>query len=287
VARDLDPHRLAALCDRAMPQEQLTADDLEACCYGPEGEVVGTDEAAIAYLVRDFGGVKVGWITLLAVAPEHQRTGLGRALVEQLVGGGREEGVTELHTGNLAPRYVWPGVDLSNTAALAFFQGLGFEAYDHGLNMLLPTAYRAAPPKGVIVERETGDGAIGLARREFPQWEDEIARGIERGTTFAARDAAGETIAFGAHSVNRHTWIGPMATDPARRRGGTGHAVLAALAADVGERFGVDDAEISWVAPVPFYAKAGAVAHRAFRVHCLRLAPSETTRDLQPAPRTR
>jgi hypothetical protein len=138
-----------------------------------------------------------------------------------------------------------------------------------------------------IVERETGDGAIGLARREFPQWEDEIARGIERGTTFAARDAAGETIAFGAHSVNRHTWIGPMATNPARRRGGTGHAVLAALAADVGERFGVDDAEISWVAPVPFYAKAGAVAHRAFRVHCLRLAPSETTRDLQPAPRTR
>ena len=59
-------------------------------------------------------------------------------------------------------------------------------------------------------------GAIELARREFPDWEDEVARGIERGTTFAARDAAGETIAFGAHSVNRHTWIGPMATDPAR-----------------------------------------------------------------------
>lgn len=271
MARDLDPDQLAALCDRAMPREQLTADDLAACCYGPESEVVGVDDAAITSLVRDFGGVKVGWITLLAVAPERQRTGLGRALVEQLVDRGRDEGLTELHTGNLAPRYVWPGVDLSNTAALAFFQELGFEAYDHGLNMLLPTTYRAAPPKGVIVERETGDGAIGLARREFPQWEDEVARGIGGGTTFAARDAEGETIAFGAHSVNRHTWIGPMATDPARRQGGTGHAVLAALAADVGERFGVDHAEISWVAPVPFYAKAGAVAHRAFRMHRLRL----------------
>jgi mycothiol synthase len=271
VARDLEPDRLAALCARAMPDEQLTADDLQACCYGPEAEVVGTDDAAIAYLIRDFGGVKVGWITLLAVAPERQRTGLGRALVDDLVAGGRADGVSELHTGNLAPRYVWPGVDLSNTAALAFFQSLGFEAYDHGLNMRLSTAYRAVPPAGVVIERETGEGAIELARREFPDWEDEVARGIERGTTFAARDAAGETIAFGAHSVNRHTWIGPMATDPARRHGGTGHAVLAALAADIGERFGVDDAEIAWVAPVPFYAKAGAVAHRAFRVHRLRL----------------
>jgi GNAT superfamily N-acetyltransferase len=267
VARDLSPAQLAALCDRAMPAERLTADDLDACCYGPEGRVEGTDDAAVAWLVRSFGGVKVGWITLVAVAPDHQRTGRARVLIEAVVERCRAEGVSELHTGNLAPRYVWPGVDLSNTAALACFQALGFEPYDHGLNMLLSTAYRSPAPAGITVEREIGHGAIELARREFPHWEDEIARGIERGTTFAARDPAGETIGFGAHSVNRHTWIGPMATDPARRHGGTGHAILAALAEDVGARHGVDAAEIAWVAPIPFYAKAGAVAHRAFRVH--------------------
>jgi hypothetical protein len=63
-----------------------------------------------------------------------------------------------------------------------------------------------------------------------------------------------------------------MATDPARRHGGTGHAILAALAEDVGTRHGVDTAEIAWVAPIPFYAKAGAVAHRAFRVHRLKIS---------------
>jgi GNAT superfamily N-acetyltransferase len=202
---------------------------------------------------------------------EPERDIASRALVDDLVARCRADGVTELHTGNLAPRYVWPGVDLANTAALACFQSLGFEAYDHGLNMLLPTSFRSPPPKGVLIEREPGDGAVELARREFPHWEDEVARGIERGTTFAARDSAGETVAFGAHSVNRRTWIGPMATDPARRHAGAGHAILAALAEDIATRDGADDAEIAWVAPIPFYAKAGAVAHRAFRVHRLRI----------------
>ena len=60
-----------------------------------------------------------------------------------------------------------------------------------------------------------------------------------------------------------------MATDPNMRHAGTGHALLGALAEDIEARYGVDTAEIAWVAPVPFYAKAGAVAHRAFRVHKL------------------
>jgi len=62
-----------------------------------------------------------------------------------------------------------------------------------------------------------------------------------------------------------------MATDPNRRHGGTGHAILGALAEDIARTFGVPMAEIAWVAPVPFYAKAGAVAHRAFRIHRLRI----------------
>ena len=115
--------------------------------------------------MRDFPehGVKVAWLLLVAVAPERQRAGAGRAIVERVLDECRREGVLELHTGNAAPRYVWPGVDLSNTAALAFFQSLGFEAYDHGLNMLLPTTFRASCPSGVTIERESGDGAAELA----------------------------------------------------------------------------------------------------------------------------
>jgi GNAT superfamily N-acetyltransferase len=230
----------------------------------------GPDAGAAVYVVRDFPeyGFNVAWLLLVAVAPERQRRGEGRALVERVLDDCRREGVSEIHTGNAAPRYIWPGVDLAKTPALAFFQSIDFEPYDHALNMLLPTSFRAPTPAGVVIERETGDGAVELARLGFPHWEDEVARGVERGGTFAARDASdGTTVAFACHSVNRHTWIGPMATDPERRHAGTGHALLGALAADIADRSGATHAEISWVAPIPFYARAGAVAHRAFRIH--------------------
>ena len=109
----MSPEELAALCAAAMPHEQLTADDLLTCCYGPDSQVIGDTDAAAAWLWRDFGGVKVGWLLLIAVAPGARRGGRGRRLVEEIVATCREVGVTELHTGNCAPRYVWPGVDLS------------------------------------------------------------------------------------------------------------------------------------------------------------------------------
>ena len=265
------PEVLSALCETALPDEGLSVEDLRESCFGPDAETVGGPDGAVVWMHRDYGEIRTGWILLLAVAPAHRRAGIGRALIEEVTIRARAASVGEIHTGNCAPRYVWPGVDLANTAALAFFQDLGFEAYDHGLNMALPTTFRAEPPPGITVERETGDGAVDLARREFPHWVDEIERGVRRGTTFAARGASGVTIAFGAHSVNRRAWIGPMATDPHRRQRGTGHAILGALAEDIAASSGDAYAEIAWVAPIPFYAKAGAVASRAFRMHRLRL----------------
>ena len=265
------PEQLHDLCASALPEDALSAEDLRESCFGPGAEAIGGPDGAVVWMHRDFGTIRTGWILLLAVAPERRRAGIGHALVEEVVGRARATGVGELHTGNCAPRYVWPGVDLASTAALAFFQDRGFEAYDHGLNMSLPTGFRAESPSGILVEREQGVGAADLARREFPHWVDEIERGTQRGTTFAARDATGATVAFGAHSVNRRAWIGPMATDPHRRQHGVGHAILGALAEDIATTWGDATAEIAWVTPVPFYAKAGATASRAFRMHRRRL----------------
>lgn len=269
------PEGLERLCAAALPHEALTADDLVTCCFEGGAEVIGDDSAAAAFVIKDFGELTTAWLLLLAVSPSQRRQGRARELVAAVVRRCRARGAAELHTGNCAPRYVWPGVDLSATEALAFFQTLGFEPYDHGLNMTLPTTFRSAAPAGITIEREAGDGAGGLAAREYPHWVDEVLRGTERGTTFAARDGDGTTIAFAAHSVNRATWIGPMATDPERQHAGTGHALLGALAEDIEARHGTQSAEISWVAPIPFYAKAGATAHRAFRIHRLEISKPE------------
>jgi GNAT superfamily N-acetyltransferase len=257
------PDRLARLVGAALPDEQLTAADLEAGCYGPDTVILGDDCAAAALALKRFGDVAAAWLVLIAVHPECQREGRGRALVEACAERARRNGAVDLHLGNAIPRYVWPGVDYRFTAALALFEAMGFEPYGSECNMAIGTGFKADPPAGVVIEREAGDGATGLATRCFPHWVDEVERGASAGTCFAAR-ADGETIGFACHSVNRRGWIGPMATDPDRQRAGVGRALLGALCADLAGR-GLDEAEIAWVGPIGFYAKAGARVSRVFR----------------------
>lgn len=264
---------LADLVHAALPDEDLTAADLLTCCGGEGSVTLGDGDAAVVVNVTRWSRERppVAWILLLAVAPERQREGRGRALVDEAAEYAREQGARELHLGNAVPRYVWPGVDFRLTAALALFEACGFDPYGAEVNMAIATSLRVPVPEGAILTREDGDGAVQLATRLHPHWADEVRRATEGGTCFVARDIHGATLGFACHSVNRHALIGPMATDPDRRGLGLGTALLAALCGDIGERFGADEAEISWVGPIGFYAKAGARVSRVFRTARLAL----------------
>jgi GNAT superfamily N-acetyltransferase len=284
--------RLARLVGAALPDEGLSATDLETCCYGPDTVILGDDHGAAVLTRQRFGDAAAAWLVLLAVHPDRRREGRGRELVGACAEGARAAGALDLHLGNAIPRYVWPGVDYRYTAALSLFEALGFEPYGAECNMAITTGFRADPPDGVVIERETGAGAAALAARCFPHWVDEVERGTAGGACFAARSDRGDggfadprrrsrslrrrpidhsdTIGFACHSVNRHGWIGPMATDPERQRAGVGRALLGALCTDLA-RNGVDEAEIAWVGPAGFYAKAGARVSRVFRTAKLRL----------------
>lgn len=265
----LAPDRLARLVGAALPDEGLTTADLETCCYGPDTVILGDDHGAAALALKRFGDAAAAWLVLLAVHPDRQRDGRGRELVEAGAEGARAAGALDLHLGNAIPRYVWPGVDYRFTAALSLFEATGFDPYGAECNMAIATGFRGDTPEGVVIERETDAGAAALAARSFPHWADEVERGVAGGTCFAAR-ADGDTVGFACHSVNRRSWIGPMATDPERQRAGVGRALLGALCADL-ERDGVGEAEIAWVGPVGFYAKAGARVSRVFRTAKLTL----------------
>jgi GNAT superfamily N-acetyltransferase len=265
----LAPDRLARLVGAALPDEGLTAADLEICCYGPDTEILGDEHGAAALTVKQFGDLTTAWLVLIAVHPDRQREGRGRSLVDACAVRARGAGAVDLHLGNAIPRYVWPGVDYRFTAALGLFEGMGFEPYGAECNMTIGTAFRADPPTGAVFQREGGDGATALATRCFPHWLDEVERGVSAATCFSAR-AGGETIGFACHSVNRRGWIGPMATDPDRQRTGVGRALLGALCADLATS-GLGQAEIAWVGPIGFYAKAGATVSRVFRTAKLTL----------------
>jgi len=260
---------LAVLVDAALPDEGLTAADLETCCFGPDTEILGERSAAAAVKVERVGDTAMAWLLLLAVHPDRQRKHRGRSLLDAAANRAREGGAVELHVGNAFPRYVWPGVDFGFTAALALIEAAGFEPTGAACNMAIATRFRADPPPGATIEREAGTGAVDLATHSYPQWVDETGRAVEQGTGFAAR-ADGETVGFACHSVNRAGWIGPMATDPDRQHGGVGQALLGAVCADLHDR-GYREGDIAWVGPVGFYAKCGARVSRVFRTAKLTL----------------
>lgn len=259
----LAPDGLARLVSAALPDEGLTAADLETCCYGPDTKVLGDERAAAVVTVKRFGDVAGAWLLLLAVHPGHRRQDRGRELVAECAARARRAGAPDLHLGTAFPRYVWPGVDFRFTDALGLFEATGFEPYGAACNMSIATSFRAESPAGVAIEPEGGDSAAALAARYFPHWSDEVERGVAAGTCFAAR-AGGDTIGFACHSVNRAGWIGPMATDPERQRAGVGRSLLAAVCAALAAG-GRAEAEIAWVGPIGFYAKAGARVSRVFR----------------------
>lgn len=266
----MTPEHLAALCERALPGERLTAGELAEVCFGAGDEVVGDESAAAAYRTVSAGGHVAAWLVLVAVDPDRQGRGIGKRLVAEVAERARAAGATDLHLGGAVPRYLWPGVDLHRTAAAAFFEGLGFADHGVAVNMEIPTAFRRDPPPGITVARDTGGAGVDLCRRAFPHWEDELRRSIDRGTAFTAFDDRGRAVGFSCHSANRFGWIGPMASDPELGHIGIGSATLAAVCNDLAER-GVATGEIVWVSNLRFYGKCGATVGRVFRAGRLTL----------------
>jgi GNAT superfamily N-acetyltransferase len=260
---NIRPDALAALCEAAMPDERLTAAELEYLCFGAEDEIFGDERGAAVLQTQRFDKHVAAWLTLTVVHPGEQGRGRGKELVRAVADRAHALGARDLLLASAIPRYVWPGVDVFNTRVGMLLESCGFERDWVGTNMAIDTAFRREPPRGVVVERETGRGAREFATVAYPYWVPELDRAVEHGTAFAARDAQGATIGFGCHSVNRFGWIGPMATDPTLQHGGVGSAVVSAVCADLESR-GCATGEISWVSNLRFYGKCGATVSRVF-----------------------
>ena len=265
---------LAALADIALPGENLTADELEACCWDePDPSVVlavGGGEGALAGVVHVVGDRAVAFVQLVAVGPEHRRLGHGRSLLDAFAAWAfTEHGASALAVGGCGPFYLWPGVDVHATAALCLFESAGFRPKGAELNLSFLTGHRAPAPPGIELRRVLADAdaaaALDFVGRHWPGWVAETARAVDHGTCHIALASDATVVGFGCHSVNRLGWLGPMGTDPQRRSSGVGRALTSAIATDL-MAAGLASVEVSWVGPIGFYAKAAdATVSRAFR----------------------
>jgi GNAT superfamily N-acetyltransferase len=266
----IDAPALLALVDAAMPGEHLSTDDLLGVCWDDLGvsTVLGDELASASVVVRD----GVGAVQLLAVHPDVQGEGRGRALLDDATAWAFDNAASRVTIGAVPPWYLWPGIDLRWTAGLVLAESAGFHPLNVAINLSCATSARLPAPDGVslrrVVEDEDASAVIELCRRAFaPAWAHEAARGIEHGACHAAFDAIdGGVIGFACHSVNRAGWFGPTGVDPDRQRRGVGGPLLAACLQDL-QVAGFDRCEIAWIGPTGFYVKAaGAEVGRAFRI---------------------
>jgi len=264
---------LAAIVDEALPGEGLSEDELVAIGWedvDPTVVVADAGRGVAVGVVREVGERRVGFVQLVAVRADARRRGVGAALVGEVTAWAAAQGASAMSAAGAAPFYVWPGVDVHATPALCLFESLGYVPTGSSLNMSFRTSHRAPTPSGVVLRRalEEDDAAAGVAfvERHWPNWVAETRRAVEHGSCHLAFDApSGDVVGFGCHSVNRLGWLGPMGTHPERRAGGTGNALLGAIATDL-MAAGLSTVEVSWVGPVGFYAKAaGATVSRSFR----------------------
>lgn len=281
---------VALLVAEAMPAEELSVDELLACCWddpAPDGagDGVGTVLVAVddgrpvgvaAAVVRSIGdapdAVRLAWLKLIAVRPDDRRQGVGHALLDAVERFAWDHGASELHLAGSPPFYLWPGIDATATEMLCMVESRGYREAGSDVNMALTTTFQAAAPDGVALRRVVDDVDIDrldeLVSAHWPEWLDEMHRAVEHGCCHGAfvddGDGGERAVGFVCHSVSRAAWLGPMGTDPSQQQGGVGSALLAQVCRDL--RIAEFDAtEICWVGPARFYAKNGATISRVFR----------------------
>lgn len=252
--------------------------------YHPDFELAAVEDNQIAGfgvgVCRTFSGQTVGYLKMMAVAPELQRKGIGTSIYGQLEDRLRQAGVNEIRLAESAPNYLTPGIDRRYESALSFFAKQGFEEQSTARNMRVdldawhniyaPKATGDQTADDVQIVRATGEhlsAVRSFINEHWPTWWSEVRNAIENdpGTLFIAIDE-GRVIGFAAHDANNRGtgWFGPMGTSHAARNRGVGGRLLAKCLEDM-RHTGLQHAIIPWVGPVDFYRQqCGAVLDREF-----------------------
>jgi mycothiol synthase len=268
-----DRAQVLAICRAGLlPEDTADESGLEELLWratpDPSVRLVARDGASIVGIIAatvsiDASEVGTGYVTLIAVRPDHQRTGLGRSLVRALQSRLETLGVTEIWTGGSQPNYWWPGIDSRYEAALSLFLSEGYTDVDHASNM------RVVLSESVISNTLLEDIATRrLTLAEFPDfqswmssswegaWDREVELVLRREpiSCFVA-EKDGAYVGFAAYDTNRLGSFGPMGSTPAIRGRGVGAALLRLCLRDYFER-GDRDCQISWAGPQTFYRDA-------------------------------
>ena len=258
----------------------------------PEMAVVAVENAVpVGFALGSVRGER-GHINLLAVAPEARRRGHARALLRALEVRLEAAGAQRIHVGGASPRFAWAGVDVRYLAMGFLLESSGYVRAYQAVNMTVDLA--DAGPRLETAHAEQTLAAQGVTLRPLREddreaitpwlasfggtWLEETLATLERpgarchlavreGSAADDADPSAAYLGFACHGVNRADWFGPMGTREAERGRGIGSVLLRRCLADLREA-GYESAQIAWVGPTEFYAKAvDAYVERVFWIY--------------------
>jgi len=263
-----------------------------ACLMGrPAGGLVALDgEEPVGFALTARGG-ETGFLEALFVAPEQQRRGIGRKLVERCEAQLRQEGCRKLWVGRGPDRF-WTALPTDLSEAAAFFAALGFAPQSEVVDLVIDLRedrvpvyqdrLRAVGAEVVPCTREMLPEVLAFEQREFPGWVAGILRSAAKGeeaNVLVVRtpdEIVGTIQTFppqsrvpGANLVWRGCFPGPLGgygavgIAQAWRGKGLGIAMCEAAGQAVRDQ-GAEFCFIDWTTIVDFYARAGARVWRRF-----------------------
>ena len=280
--------------------------------YRPGDDFVAEEDGRIAGFVAtqaqrgDYVQYRGGNVVVLLVAPDAQRRGIGRALLDHAVDHLQQAGMQEAQIGGRVPR-LWPGVPDNLPEAKAFFAACGWTFDGVSYDLVRDLTTYVSPPgalERMAEERVTlaPAGADDMAEllawedREFSGWANEYHAAAALGDyadCLIARDAsgpiAGALLMYGPQSHPHRQdiiWksllgqnagaLNAVGVDPTARGRGIGLALVARGAEILKER-GVGNCHIGWLVLVDFYGKLGYTKWHAFDMTRRALQQNEET----------
>ncbi|NLD72074.1 MAG: GNAT family N-acetyltransferase [Chloroflexi bacterium] len=245
---------------------------------GVEGSRVIACCLACVRTIRGMEG-EVGVVKLFGVHPDHRRRGLATALFDEIERRFGERGLATWAVEGVGPHWFFAGVELTCTPAISFLMHRGYQTdrttrVDMKVDLATADLDTAAQEggllrEGIVVRRARESDIEPTARLvdEFfsPGWRIEVGDAARFSPLPLYVALSGErVIAFAAYDVSGPSRFGPTGTDPAFRRRGIGGVLLKRCLRDIRDR-GTPLAEIGWVGPIGFYARAvDAEVHRAY-----------------------
>jgi GNAT superfamily N-acetyltransferase len=255
---------IAALCRRAAADPPSRA-ELDDALTATEQPAVVRGDPAVGVVATVTTGAQ-GFVRLLVVDPDHRGRGVGRALLAAAEDDLRAAGATAVTVGADPPGYLWPGVDVRETALLCLLERAKYARGEASCNMDVDLRRIPSDPGGWTVAGPADRAEVDeWSARHWDHWRAELVKAADRATLVLTRDAEG-IAGVCAYDVTRRGLVGPVAVRPDLLGGGHGVAPLLGALHTLRDE-GRDAVEISWVGPLVPYARVGATVGRLFFVY--------------------